>query len=767
MGRRAALGLVSVFLFFAAIPLTLVKPGLPLTLKADEAAYFMMAESLAHDGDLVLGPEDAERVFREFPYRPVRNLIVMTDDGWHSVYYGKPYLYSLFAAPFAALWGANGLVWLNVLLTFGMVWLGAVWLGRHNEGGPAALFSAGFFLLSAGFAYAFWLQPEVFNMAAVTAALFLGLDRGRADGAPEGGSGAAAGGWRARLRWRPQGVAAAALSGAALALAVYNKPMLAALGLPVVFDLVRRRRWLPAAGWLAGAALSLAAVAGLAVALTGHPTSYLGVERQGVSLCEPGVVPIGPGPGGGAAPLDERPTGGAWSWIFRVPDVPPGELAENAGYFLWGRHTGLLLYFPFTLPVVALFLLHGRRSARRWALAGAITLVALFFLVFIPHNWQGGGGFVGNRYFVNAYPALLFLVTRLSPRWLTPAGYLLGGLFLGPVLVSPFGLPVPEPTLQAHVRNAPFRLFPVEWSLREVPGYHRVTIGDYAFVGRRDAVLPQGDRLWLMGGVPVELWAIGNQPLERAVFEVRSLAPDNRIEIELGDGEARLELGDGETARVELVPGGADKVRRQGGHVFYVHRFEVETARGRIQPWTRHFPPEPCTYFPAPESSLEGFPAGVELTYLGTGEGLARDLYAVRWGERIVAPERVAAGEEFTVGVRLFNASEYAWTAEGAARVQLGYHWRGADGELVDYEGMRTPIDLPVPPGGAVVAAQRVRAPEEPGRYRLELDPVFERVAWFSDRNGGNVHRIEIEVVAAEDGEPEGAAESEDHGPAE
>jgi hypothetical protein len=125
----------------------------------------------------------------------------------------------------------------------------------------------------------------------------------------------------------------------------------------------------------------------------------------------------------------------------------------------------------------------------------------------------------------------------------------------------------------------------------------------------------------------------------------------------------------------------------------------------------------------------------------------------------------VAAGEAFSVGVRLFNASEHPWTADGAARVQLAYHWRTPEGEMVEYEGMRTPIDLPVPPGGAVVAAQRVRAPEEPGRYVLELDLVFEQVAWFSDRNGGNVHRIEIEVTAGEETEPEGAAEPGDFGP--
>lgn len=746
MGRRATLGLVSVFLFFAAFPLTLVKPGLPQTFKADEAAYYMMAQSLAHDRDLRLTAGDAERVFVEFPYRPVKNLILMTDDGWRTAYYGKPYLYSLFAAPLVGLRGADGMLWFNVLLTVGMVALGAVWLGRFDDGGPAALFSAGFFLVGTGFGYAFWLQPEVFNMAGVTAALFFGLDRGRPPG--EAGAG--------RGRWRPQGALAAALSGAALALAVYNKPMLAALGLPVVVDLARRRLWRSVAAWIGGVALTLAAAAGLSLALTGHPTPYLGVERQGVTLCEPGVMPIGPGPAGGAAPREERATGGAWSWIFRLPEVAPRELAANLGYFLWGRHTGLLLYFPFVLPALALFLLHGRRSPTRWALVAALGAVALFFLLFIPENWQGGGGFIGNRYFVAAVPGFLFLVTRIRPRWLIPAGYLLGGLLLGPLLLSPFERAGPEPTLQSHVRNAPFGLFPLELSLREVPGYYRFEFGDYSVVGRKDVTLPRGERAWVAAGLPVELWLLGERPLARAVFQVKSFAPDNRIQLELGNAREERVLGAGETARIELSPGEPDRVRRRRGRVQYGHRLVVEAARARIQHWTRHFPPDRCApYFPDNESWEEGFPAGLELTYLGSGEGLDRDLYAVRWIE-VRVPGRVTAGEEFAVDVRLANASDNPWIAEGAARVRLAYHWwtvpaeeAGDSGEMVLRDGERTELPLPVPPGGELAVAQRVFAPERPGRYVLELDLVFEQVAWFSDRDPGSVYRTEVEVTAA------------------
>ena len=173
--RRARLGLLSVSLFLLAIPLTVGKPGLPPTLKSDEPAYYLMAESIAHDGDLEVDTGDLERLFDEFPYRPVPNLILMTDDGWKTVLFGKPYLYSLFAAPFARLAGADGMLLFNMLLLVAMIWMGAAYLARWNPDGTAAIFAGGFFVASAGFSYVFWLHPEVFNMAAVAACLYLGL----------------------------------------------------------------------------------------------------------------------------------------------------------------------------------------------------------------------------------------------------------------------------------------------------------------------------------------------------------------------------------------------------------------------------------------------------------------------------------------------------------------------------------------------------------------------------------------------------------------
>ena len=169
--RGPRLALVSLTLLVVLLPLTLTKPGLPVALKADEAAYYLSSLSLWHDGDLVCENEDARRLFRE--YAGTDNLILMSGGAGGQIYFGVPFVYPLLATPFVGLLGANGMVFLNAALLMAMVWMGAIYLRRDNEEPIATLFAAGFFSLSTAFVYVFWLQAEVFNMACVMAAFFL------------------------------------------------------------------------------------------------------------------------------------------------------------------------------------------------------------------------------------------------------------------------------------------------------------------------------------------------------------------------------------------------------------------------------------------------------------------------------------------------------------------------------------------------------------------------------------------------------------------
>src|SRR5262245_45358436 len=112
-----------------------------------------MALSLVHDRDLKCETRDIQRLAVEFPYLETKNLILATDDGWQTVFFGKPFLVSFLAAPFVALFGANGFVGMNMAMLHASIWMGALYLKRWNDDGLALLYSAGFFLASNAFAY--------------------------------------------------------------------------------------------------------------------------------------------------------------------------------------------------------------------------------------------------------------------------------------------------------------------------------------------------------------------------------------------------------------------------------------------------------------------------------------------------------------------------------------------------------------------------------------------------------------------------------------
>ncbi len=736
MRSMTRLALACLALFLVVFTLAVGKPGLPMTFKADEPAYYLMAQSLAHDRDLQCDVGDLGRLFDEYPYLATFNLILMTDDGWQTTFFGKPYIYSLVAAPLVGVFGANGMVALNMLLLMAMIWMGSTYLSRFNPAPLAAIFSVGFFLLSTAFAYVFWLHPEIFNMAGVMGCLYFAL---HPVDPPEFVSGR----FRVLRRWLARPGARASLSAALLALAAYNKPMLAAVALGPLVSWAIGRQWRNIVIFAATGLVIVTMVGGLSVALTGHPSAYLGVERMGVPVFDPSQMPVQPVR---RPPAAEEQTTNSWYWLLRVPDINASELRLNLGYFLWGRHTGLLPYLPFAALSLLLFLFHRGKTAVRWSILISLVGVAAFFLIWIPFNWHGGGGFVGNRYFVNVYPAFLFLVTSISPTWLMGLTYAVGGLLLGPILFTPFGAPVPEPTLQAHVRNPPFRLLPLELTFRrKLPGYDGTVVSGLWIQGRRDVFKAKEDGLWIHGATPVELWVYSSEKLDGGfTLWVRSLAPDNEVRLKFaGTTQSVFFTAEPPTEsnqRVRFEPQGPDKVLHDPLEgTIYAYRLLVETRTGFVPNAARNAE----TKFP-----VNDFYLGAELQILGTDQNLARDLYQLEWGESLV-PDTAFAGEEFEVLTRLKNSSGQRWPSSGPTRVNLSYHWLGPDGETVSWEGQRTPLGADLESGGELELVQAVTAPEVPGRYYLQLDLVRERVAWFSDKNDGNTLQLSVEILPA------------------
>ena len=193
------------------------------------------------------------------------------------------------------------------------------------------------------------------------------------------------------------------------------------------------------------------------------------------------------------------------------------------------------------------------------------------------------------------------------------------------------------------MRDVPFRYLPLELSLRNVPGYERIPVGDLRIVGRKDVFAPQGDAD--VGGRRGPRWSSTSSafsPIRRAVFQVTNVAPGNHVEIRMGKMPARSSTSRArKRAASYLDPGEPFRVRRQKWATFYVYKMVVTSRTGRVRHWVREYPPNSCPDFVQDGPARnENFYVGAALAYLGTGAQLEDDVYELQWGNTTAPPNR-------------------------------------------------------------------------------------------------------------------------------
>lgn len=713
-------------------PLGVDQPGLPIEPRGDEATYRLMIASLLRDGDLRYDSGDAQTLFEAHPYainprvhlasrqEPVRDETTDDDPSAREPAqetletverYARPALYPLIAAPFVALFGGGGTMVLGGLLLAMMIALGLRRLG--DQGNGALLTVAAFVLLSPLLPYAYLAQPEILAAALV----WLGIET--------------AGCCR---HWR-FGLAVRLLSGASIALAAWLVPMTAVAILPVGLGALygvgggdgsrapmRRsaaKMPLQLAYALLGVALGLVLAAGAdrVTGAIGPWTAGDGIERVTAEIENPLEPPSATAPARAEA------------------DIGVLRAARNLAI---GRHMGLVPYFPFAvlaLVVGALTLIRDRRRRTRpddrFALLLAIAIALTWAVVELaaPDGSVLASAHVlgapANRWILALYPLFFFLLGRRPRPRLAAAGGGLSAIVLGAFLIAPFGMPVADSTVHSHVRGWPLRLLPLEleW-LDHLPDYRRFeTVAGWLYL-RRDEVDVDGQRIQPLGGIETVMWLEADRPVDNAHVLLVQYAPSNRVEIGLGGGPTEvLDFADvpakGAAKRLRLAAGSPTYAVEAGDGERIFYRLSVTTEDGARPRWRAEQP--------------EGRYIGVEITYLGDDDFLTQDLYDLRWLGCGV-PRAVKAGTEVAVMARVQNTSGAWWPVLGPARVRLGARWRDASGTEVPGKPWRADFASHVPHGEMVSRWIRIEAPERPGRYRLDIELVFENVAWFSDR---------------------------------
>ncbi len=602
-------------LALAAVTLALVGLGLGVDLPrvskgefwGDGATYYAMAWSLASDLDLRYEAKDLARALAEYPRGP-QGLFLKEAAGALSVdghagfpwlrrvrgdegrlYYAKALLYPLLAAPLVAVFGTRGLLLCNSLLFSIALWLAFAILRRRGLAPGAALgLVTALLLLTVTPVYLVWPTPEILGLALVTAGFWS---------------------WAAG---RPL------LAALLLGVAAYLKYPNALLAAPLLLDplLPRRHEAWAGPGWgrrlgessrrclvMLTASASLFA---LNAALTGELNYQGGLRKTfygrfpfdasgarfdntGTWMTTNQVGPLVSGPDDAKVTAQSGPARRA------------GELREsffrNLGYFWIGRFGGALAYFLPAVVAALLFLAVGPRERAGWLALVAVAASWIAYIWIIPDNWYGGGGAVGNRYFLSLLPAFFFVVSRRSSRWVAASGVAGAFVFLTSVLLSPVRHSIRP---GEHATGPAYEALPAEltmlndlsaftetWRKKRPFGFvgnaERPADADAFFLyflddgtyGKEEWAGRPG--FWLRGGARAEIVvrAFDLLPVARVRLRLWGGPLGDMVDARLGALSERVRLSPGERREIELVAG-----RGVAYYDTYLHVLRLRSRRG-------------------------------------------------------------------------------------------------------------------------------------------------------------------------------------------
>jgi hypothetical protein len=521
-------------LFLGGFALAVDFPKAAYGFQSDEASYYTLGHSLARDRDFAFDRGDLARVYEEFPTGPEgiflkkgRARWIERRDGFpwirlaagpdprvDRLYFGKSFAYPLAAAPFVWLFGTGGFLVLHaVLLSLSL--LAAYWFLRARSEPTAALaYAAVFFVASAAPVYFVWITPEIFNLSMGVLGLFCGLYRMVSPEAPPDG------GWWSRVLRGPGGPC---LGAAIIGVASFSKPTNAALAVPIAAAALLRRDWRTAAAASLAFVLSCGGLFTLNLAVSGE-VNYQGGERATyyeakgfpfMTAAAPTSSPLtqtAPTKGGGAVGL----TRGVDSVLEEIV-LSRNSLVEvfpaNLVYFVLGRHSGLVPYFfPGVLSVLLFLAWRGGRTWSQWITLGACVVANVVLLLWVPYTYSGGGGPIGNRYFMGLYPLLLFVTPPLRTALPAIVGLAIGGLFTAKLVLNPFYASY-RPA--EHVKHGPLRWLPIEKSLLNdlpinvTPERVRIQLAGEprisAYFLDDNSYPPEGEWFWVKGGSRADL----------------------------------------------------------------------------------------------------------------------------------------------------------------------------------------------------------------------------------------------------------------------
>jgi hypothetical protein len=336
------------------------------------------------------------------------------------------------------------------------------------------------------------------------------------------------------------------------------------LVLPILAWIAWRRQW----GRLLAAGAIFGAVAGglflVNMAITGE-WNYQGGDRRTFVFEFPFQTPASAFEVGRAMGRDDSLAG-----VLFDRRVFWTNFLHNLGYYFVGRYAGLVAYFfPAVFALLAFLRSPRLRPGWQYLVFAAGLGQVLFFVITLPYTWLGGGGSVGNRYFMGAYGIFLFLMPPISRGWVALIPWIVGGLFTAPLVLNPFATSFHPGDPAKH---GPLRLLPVELTLvndlpvnTEGPTKVLVWFGDHEGQGDPafqvyflddNAYGREPDKaFWVKGESRAEFLIKTDRPMKRLSLTLRPGPLDTTVDVSVAGRTQRVVVKDSQQVAFDLPAG--------------------------------------------------------------------------------------------------------------------------------------------------------------------------------------------------------------------
>jgi len=596
-GAIAAIGLG---LLLLACALSIDVPKASLGFKGDEATYYSLAHSLARDGDFTFERKDLVRVWEEYSGGPEGIFLKrgkkirlhrsdrfpyvrwdkLEDPVRSRLYYSKSFIYPLAAAPFVFVFGTNGFLVLHALLLSLDLLVAYTFLAARGSTPRAALaYAVAFLAASVVPVYFVWLTPELFNVSLALWAMFLWCYK---EVTPASGFlGSAASDY---------------LAAALVGVLTFSKPPHAILMAPIGTLLVLRGQWRRAlvtgvvcAAVAGGLFLANAAITGEFNYQGGDRKTFYGRDGFPFANERETFENIGPVRGRESIMVGHVLVNPHTGTVF----------VSNVVYFLVGRFCGLLPYF-FPGVLSAVLFLSRKREPWQWLTAATVVAAALVLIVLTPFTYSGGGGPVGNRYFLSFYPLFLFLTPPLAGMGAAAAALGVGALFTAKILLNPFYASFHP---GEHAKAGPLRWLPIELTLLNDlpmaadPDRMKRPLGGsppvLAYFADDNAFNPEGDTFWVRGKsradvilrAPVVEIGEGrfvSKAIVKLTVEVENGADPATVTISTGAETRTLQMKSAEKARVDLAVTNGLPYTRDENPTSYLYPVSIRAGAGFV-----------------------------------------------------------------------------------------------------------------------------------------------------------------------------------------